>query len=477
MTIKRRLFLSNILMLVLPVVISCIAVPFTLVLLVRLNGGAAQQTYLDVDQFYRAMERVDTMLREEGLDALLPPSSMIRRDLEKAGLVLAVYRGEEQLYAMDGFQLTEFAAGSLVSEENTMRIQGTLAVYAKSVGDCRLLLTNAHNMPITTMQEMPGLNLLVGAGCLAVLLVILIVLLTNRFLTRFVFKRIMHPVDTLVYGVRQIRDGNLDYRIDYKAKDEFAPVCADFNEMAERLSDMVEHRVRDEENRKELIAGISHDLRTPLTSIKAYLEGLEQGVASTPELQQKYVDTIKMKTDDLAHIINQLFLFSKLDLGEYPLRLETVNLGRYLEDLADALREEYAQKGLTLTCVPLPSSLNVRLDVVQMKQVITNVLENSLKYCGEAAEVRLGLEEVDGMARVTLADNGPGVAEGQLEKIFDVFYRGDKARAKPEKGSGLGLAISRKVMERFGGSICAKNAPEGGLVTVLTLPLEGKTLI
>lgn len=114
-------------------------------------------------------------------------------------------------------------------------------------------------------------------------------------------RSITTPLDALVHGVRQIRDGNLEYRIEYDGKDEFAQVVDDFNEMAQRLQDMVNARQKDDENRRALIAGISHDLRTPLTSIKGYVEGLEKGVANSPQMRREYLDTIRQKTDDLEH--------------------------------------------------------------------------------------------------------------------------------------------------------------------------------
>lgn len=136
-------------------------------------------------------------------------------------------------------------------------------------------------------------------------LIVTAVLMTNRFLTKFVFRRIERPLDILVSGVHEIQDGNLAYRIDYHEKDEFYSVCTDFNHMAEQLQRSIEQTEREERSRKELIAGISHDLRTPLTSIKAYIEGLMKGVAQTPERQQKYMRTIREKANvSIAWLIN-----------------------------------------------------------------------------------------------------------------------------------------------------------------------------
>lgn len=138
-----------------------------------------------------------------------------------------------------------------------------------------------------------------AASVIVILLTIFLsILLTNRFLIRFVFRKIERPLDILTKGVHEIRDGNLDYRIHYDGNDEFLPVCEDFNEMAERLKTSVCQIQRQERSRKELVAGISHDIRSPLTSITAYVEGLLDGIARTPEAQRQYLETIRAKAAD-----------------------------------------------------------------------------------------------------------------------------------------------------------------------------------
>ncbi|MCL2748299.1 MAG: HAMP domain-containing histidine kinase [Oscillospiraceae bacterium] len=299
-----------------------------------------------------------------------------------------------------------------------------------------------------------------------------VVYFTNRALTRYVFRGIITPIDILVNGVHEIRDGNLEFRIDYGQKDEFAAVCADFNEMAQRLSDMVNRQQREESGRRELIAGISHDLRTPLTSIKAYLEGLEKGVATSPEMQEKYLDTIKRKTSDLEYTVNQLFLFSKLDTGNFPFHLDEVDIGRELRCFVDGHEKEYGEKGLSLLFTKNVESVYVEMDVVQFRNVIMNVLDNSVKYNDhERAEVTLECRQEGGEVRIAITDNGPGVREEALAKLFDVFYRSDASRSDPSRGSGLGLAIAKKIIERLGGAIGAENASGGGLAIEITLPI------
>ena len=299
-------------------------------------------------------------------------------------------------------------------------------------------------------------------------------MVTNQFLTKFVFRKIEKPLDLLVSGVHEIQNGNLTYRIVYKEKDEFLPVFKDFNQMAERLQQSIEQIEREERNRKELIAGISHDLRTPLTSIKAYIEGLIEGIAQTPERQQKYMQTIREKANDIDRMVDKLFLFSKLDLGDSPFYPELIPVAEALNSLISENAEAYAKQGMTITLEEIPEACTVYADPVQFRNAITNLLENSLKYKdAPEVQVRIRCTETDSDATIIVSDNGPGVPEEALPKLFDVFYRSDPARSNPQSGSGLGLAITAKILELFGGSIRAEQETPKGLRILLTIPKKG----
>ncbi|GHV50606.1 hypothetical protein AGMMS49579_04470 [Spirochaetia bacterium] len=233
---------------------------------------------------------------------------------------------------------------------------------------------------------------------------------------------------------------------------------------------MAEHE-KYENNRRELIAGISHDLRTPLTSIKAYLEGIETGLASTPEKQQKYFSTIKNKANDLEHIINQLFLFSKLDIGEYPMNMQKIDLGRTLAEMLGELADEYRRRGLVITQGQNVENIFVNADYLQLRNVIINILENSVKYKNtEEGALVVNCSVSGSTAEIILADDGPGVPPDALDKLFDVFYRTDPARNNEKKGSGLGLAIADKTIRRMGGTIHAE-LPGHGLSIIINLPI------
>jgi len=314
-----------------------------------------------------------------------------------------------------------------------------------------------------------GRDVIITIWILGLILTILVASIINNFFTHRITKTITRPLELLIEGVRQIQENNLAYRIDYAGKDEFRPICDAFNGMAERLETSAARRQKDEANRRELIAGISHDLRTPLTSIRGSLEGIETGVASSPEMREKYLAIVKNKTAAMEHIIEQLFLFSKLDMDEFPLDIRLTDIALAVGDMIEDSLSEYAAKGLAIKLAQMPRSVHVFADVIMLRNVIINILENSVRYkAKERAQVEISVAVENDAVLLRLTDNGPGVSAEMLPKLFDVFYRADPSRSR--QGTGLGLAISAKIVERMGGSIRAELSETGGLATVISLP-------
>jgi len=475
MSVKRRLFFSNMLMLIMPIVLMALTSIFFVFIYTGITGIRDVHTLKYGDVFFKRMDDVDALAAKwDSASDLAEFEADIDRFNQKhkgIGISLSLYAGQQLVYPAS---LQEGQPSDLVlsQKNNFMLVTDSLAVYRVEAGEYALVMADS-NFTIYNRDEYQQRIYVAGVMFLTL---IIVVLATNWALTKFVFRSIMNPIDTLVYGVHQLRDGNLTYRIQYDKKDEFAGVCAEFNEMAQRLSVMVNERQKDETNRRELIAGISHDLRTPLTSIKAYLEGIEKGVASTPQMQRKYFDIIKSKTASLEHIINQLFLFSKLDIGEFPLHLERVRIGEELQGTITVFAAEYEHKGLEIQVENRIREAEVFIDIVQFRNVLQNILENSLKYKNkDRARVSIVCFEGEHQVEIRLADDGPGVSDQDLEKLFDVFYRSDASRKKPDLGSGLGLAISSKLIERLGGSIRAKHADSGGLAIIIKLPKYTET--
>jgi signal transduction histidine kinase len=426
--------------------------------------------------YWDALEQVQALAEKwrRDLETTTSGLTIIEDDVAKFNeryssdrLALEIYKDGIPL-TPSNFPESEPLVDQALRRKDPVTLFSRTAVHAQTIGDYRIVLRSVSRFakPPKNYREIMINGALVSLACS-----VFIILITNRFLTRFVFGKIVHALHTLTYGVHQVRDGNLGFRIDYGGNDEFSEVCGDFNEMAVRLSDSVNARQKDEQSRKELIAGISHDLRTPLTSIKAYVEGLEKGVASTLEARKHYIDTIKNKTGDLEHIIEMLFLFSKLDTGEFPYRMEHVDLASVVSEVVESLADEYKGRGLDIALSRSTAPVCVEIDAMQMRYIMINIFENSVKYKNKKrGKMNVTVSGDEENATVIFTDDGPGVLEEALCKLFDAFYRSDPSRNNPSKGSGLGLAVAAKIVNHFGGSIKAANASQGGLSIIMTFP-------
>jgi signal transduction histidine kinase len=301
-------------------------------------------------------------------------------------------------------------------------------------------------------------------------LFLIILSIVNSLFTMRLRNIIQKPLTSLSEAAKLIQNNNYSYRIDYQKNDEFHPVCDAFNEMALRLELSTAQKKKDEANRKELIAGISHDLLTPLTSIIVGMEGLEKGVASTPEMQKKYHSSVKNEALNMKHIIQQLFLFSKLDMDEFPLNMMRVDICLAISEMLEDSLAGYNDRGLTIQLSDFPIGIFVFADVFLLRNVVINIIENSIKYkIKEHGQMEITTEVMDKNILFRFTDDGPGVEPDMLPKLLDVFYRADPSRTG--HGSGLGLPISAKIIQSMGGTIKAELPPSGGLAIVIKLPL------
>lgn len=478
MSIRNRLFLSNILMIFLPLVLIYLIVSG---LMLIFTGVANRNDFGSYAMFFNMVNKFDAYAvkwsQNPDIETIKADVDTFNKEYEEVNKMLYILQGDYIIYPEES--LEETPKIMLPGSGEHLSVMDEKVAYKKTVGDYTIVMLDMDFALYRARGAVSAGDVYINYAILVAMAVIIIILLINRFLVGFVISGIETAIDGLIYGVNQIRDGNLNYRINYKKKDEFALICSDFNEMAARLLDFVNASQKDEANRRELIAGISHDLRTPLTSIKAYIEGLEKGVAATPEAQRRYLEIIQSKTEDLTHIVNQLFMFSKLDIGEFPFSIERLDIGGVLSGFINEVADEYMEKGLEITLKKNLSGVYVEADAVQLRNAFGNILENSLKYKDkEQGKIMINCRENGGGAEITFADNGPGIHASDVSKIFDVFYQSDPSRTNPSsgriassgKGSGLGLAITAKILERLGGGIRAESPDTGGLTIVITLP-------
>lgn len=243
---------------------------------------------------------------------------------------------------------------------------------------------------------------------------------TNLYLTKHLFRHIQKPLDILVSGVKRIQERNLDAPIGYVVPDEFKPACDAVDEMAARLKTSLEAQSR-QQQKQELIAGMSHDLKSPLTSIRAYTEGLLGGVAKDEQTQARYLQTIYAKETEIETLVNRPFSFAKLDLSEAPAKPEALEISGTFAEIAAGFEAE----GLDVRLDDLPDE-TVMADRELLSRCMSNLLDNSRKY--GASHVVISADISGDTVSISVSDDGPGVEASQLEKIFELGYRTDSAR-------------------------------------------------
>lgn len=289
------------------------------------------------------------------------------------------------------------------------------------------------------------------------LCMILILLFTALLLTRWLEKSFFGPISVLNKGMNHIRDGNLDFILKTDEEGEIGELYQNYEEMRLRLKESQEEKLLQEKQNRELLSNISHDLKTPITSIKGYVEGLIDGVANTPEKQDKYIRTIYNKANDMDHLIDELTLYSRIDSDRVPYNFHRINVGDYFGDCVEEIGMDLESRGIELNYSNLIApETRIIADPEQLKRVINNIVGNSVKYLDKPhGRIVFRLLDEEDSIRVEVEDNGKGIAPRDIPYIFDRFYRTDSSRNSAKGGSGIGLSIVKKIIEDHGGYIWA----------------------
>ena len=303
---------------------------------------------------------------------------------------------------------------------------------------------------------------------------LVILIFTSVSVGLWIYRSVATPLVKLRKATQNIKDGNLDFVLDVEGTDEFAELCRDFEEMRRRLKESAEEKlVLDKEN-KELISNISHDLKTPITAVKGYVEGIMDGVADTPEKMDRYVRTIYNKTVEMDHLINELTFYSKIDTNRIPYTFSKLNVEDYFSDCAEEVGLELETRGIQLCYANyVDSDVQVIADGEQIRRVIHNIISNAIKYMdrgkGMKGIIQIRVKDVGDFVQVEIEDNGKGIAAKDLPYIFDRFYRTDVSRNSAKGGSGIGLSIVRKILEDHGGKVWATSREDIGPIMYFVL--------
>lgn len=329
----------------------------------------------------------------------------------------------------------------------------------------------------------------------------LIILLTTAIiLVLWIYESIVRPINILRIATMQIGQGNLDTPISSTSSDEIGQLCHDFDEMRIRLKDMIEKSIASDENTREIISSISHDLKTPVTAIKGYTEGIIDGVADTPEKQKKYLQTIYAKANDITYLIDELSLFSKVERNSLAYNFIPVNLNDYFTDCISDVSLDLESKNISVEYInTTDKATNVLVDTEQLKRVIHNIIDNAAKYMDKPkGHITIRITDVEPVpaepplyrqikddgtdlipqsppeefVQVEITDNGPGIDEKDLPHIFERFFRADASRNSSKRGSGIGLSIVKLIITEHGGEIWAESEKDAGSSFYFTLRKE-----
>lgn len=303
-----------------------------------------------------------------------------------------------------------------------------------------------------------------------------IICFTAMILMLWIYQSILRPLNTLRVGMNQIKDGDLDYSVESETEDEIGQLCDDFEEMRIRLKEQIDRRLQYEEDIKELISNISHDLKTPLTAIKGYSEGLLDGVADTPQKQEKYLKTIFTKANDMSILVDELAFYAKIDCNTIPYSFKEINICDYFDDCIEELGLDLEVKNIEIRYQNvIDPSTCVVADAEQLKRVINNIIGNAVKYIDKKKGIiQIRLIDTGTFIQVEIEDNGIGIPKVDIPYIFDRFYRADASRNSKKGGSGLGLAISKKIIEDHSGKIWAESEYGIGTTIIFTLKKDIK---
>lgn len=317
---------------------------------------------------------------------------------------------------------------------------------------------------VTTLEEaLPELKNLVADILISIFLILI---LTACMLSIWVYTSFINPIKKLQMAAQNIKEGNLDFTVDVESNDEIGELCRSFEEMRQRLKDNAEEKIEAERENKTLISNIAHDLRTPITAVKGYAEGLMDGVADTPEKREKYIRTIYSKTNEIDTLINELTLYAKIDTNRIPYNFARLNVAEYFNDCVEEVGLDLESKDIALSYYNyVDEDVQIIADPEQLRRVIHNIIGNSVKYQDkQRGRIHIRIKDVGDFIQVEIEDNGRGITAGDLPYIFDRFFRADASRNSATGGSGIGLSIVKKIIEDHGGKIWATSKEAVGTV-------------
>lgn len=315
----------------------------------------------------------------------------------------------------------------------------------------QLMFASSHDLLLAIV-------LLVFAGGMAMVL--------GYFLSSTVTERI----HLLQSAAEQLAKGDLKTRVPVQGRDEVAALATAFNQMAAQLQ-AADQKQRELENmRRDLIAWVSHDLQTPLTSMRAILEALSDGVVDEPEMVNRYLNTAQRDVRSLSALIDDLFQMAQLDAGGFPLNRAQASLNDLISDTIESFSELAYRESITLEGRVEPDVDPVFMDTQAIGRVLNNLISNALRHTSAGGKIYVSARRTAKGVEVTVNDTGEGIRIEDIPNIFERFYRGEKSRNRGTGGAGLGLAITRGIIRAHGGEIRVESEVGKGTRFIFHIP-------
>ncbi len=469
MKFKTRLQVTFISIILLPLVLTMMA--FIIIVLyltnVRQGVGIQEMNYQmmvdNMQEFLNETDRAYFVLLDQSKEDPrkledLEYLQMISDEVARKSTYLIVRKGEEIYYTGNEAAAKKIfpklpGYGKAALADETGYYFNDMEKYVKQIDFRFSDGSDGSIFLVTKVNSLMSRHLMIDMF----IAIIIILAFTSLMLTQWIRKSVFNPIDQLNVAMQKIKDGNFDYALQTEENSEIGDLYRNYEDMRLRLKESTEEKLENEKHNKELISNISHDLKTPITAIKGYVEGLMDGVADTPEKVDKYIKTIYNKANDMDRLINELTTYSGIDNNRILYNFHRINVSDYFGDCVEEVGLDLESKNIKLNYSNLVQNDTIVIaDPEQMKKVINNIISNSVKYMDKPngyIEIRI-LDEVDSI-RVEIEDNGKGIAQRDLQKIFDRFYRTDASRNSAQGGSGIGLSIVKKIIEDHGGYVWA----------------------
>lgn len=477
MSLKRRLAISNAAIVFIPIIIT-IAASFVYLFISSslFNVSINFENIKKVSKINYELSKVEIPAFQDASDDMMKNSLLqyLASRLYDINAEIVVLKKRDIIFTTK--EINKIELEKCLELENDKKLSNSVNINGNSYIIKVLPITFKDGQAGKTILLAPiGTEKSAAEGFLLFILVVYIIsyLIVNAVLSSVVSKSVLKPIERLHSAAAGISCGNLEHEVIEEGDGEIQELCRAFEVMRLKLKESVYTQIKYDENRKMLISSISHDLKTPITSIKGYVEGILDGVADTPEKVDKYLKTVYSKAIHVDAMIDDLLLYSKLDLNQIPFNFEKTNIVKYFEDCIIENGPELENENINLRLQnEIKEHINVMIDRERLRRVINNVMHNAKKYMDKPhGEILVILRKTRTSIIIEIKDNGPGIPKEDLPYIFEKFYRSDVMLNRKD-GSGLGLAIAKQIVEGHNGRIWAKSHGNEGTSIIISLKCE-----